>query len=449
MKKMMKKTVVFWCIAVVAVAFLLPARASARPALKVSGATATYVMKQGTHKQLTANTYVTWKSSRPKTVYCSAHGWIKAKKKGTATITVRTKYAPRQKSRIKVIVGTRVKKIKLGGTSAMSKGKTKTVKASISPKKASYQAVKWTSSNPAIATVTSGGKVKSKKGGTVTIKAKAKDGSGVIAKKKIKVYALKAMDTEFVAHRGCSDAAPENTEAAFRLAGRSGFYGVECDVWPTKQDRDGSFRFVVSHDNSLKRMCGDSHNITDMTETELEQAKENGLKVIHGNGIASYGAQEILYLEDYLSICKEAGVMPVIELKHSSDVETGGKEEAIALCRVVHHAGLLDRCQMISFSSSRLQDVQQEAKNSYYAYPETILLENRAGEVMNAIQTAKNNHFTGIRLQKSILNQQVVSAAREKGLHIGAYTATTSKVAYDLQMKYDMNDITANGVIFD
>ena len=68
---------------------------------------------------------------------------------------------------------------------------------------------------------------------------------------------------------------------------------------------------------------------------------------------------------------------------------------------------------------------------------------------MNAIQTAKNNYFTGIRLQKSILNQQVVSAAREKGLHIGAYTATTSKVAYDLQMKYDMNDITANGVIFD
>jgi glycerophosphoryl diester phosphodiesterase len=38
---------------------------------------------------------------------------------------------------------------------------------------------------------------------------------------------------KYVAHRGQSMNAPENTIPAFELAGRSGFWGIECDTYCT------------------------------------------------------------------------------------------------------------------------------------------------------------------------------------------------------------------------
>ena len=63
----------------------------------------------------------------------------------------------------------------------LKKGKSGTIKATISPSKASNKTVKWSSSNNKIATVSSKGKVKGVKAGTVIITAKAADGSGVKA----------------------------------------------------------------------------------------------------------------------------------------------------------------------------------------------------------------------------------------------------------------------------
>ncbi len=60
---------------------------------------------------------------------------------------------------------------------SLQKGKTRTLKATISPSNASNKKVKWTSSNKKVATVTQKGKVKGIKAGTATITATARDGS--------------------------------------------------------------------------------------------------------------------------------------------------------------------------------------------------------------------------------------------------------------------------------
>jgi len=40
--------------------------------------------------------------------------------------------------------------------------------------------------------------------------------------------------TKWIAHRGLSSEAPENTLESFRLAALNGYYGIECDVQSTK-----------------------------------------------------------------------------------------------------------------------------------------------------------------------------------------------------------------------
>lgn len=69
----------------------------------------------------------------------------------------------------------------------MKKGETLTLKAVVAPEKATNKGIKCSSSNTKIAAVDKNGKVKALQNGTATIKATAKDGSGVSASCKITV----------------------------------------------------------------------------------------------------------------------------------------------------------------------------------------------------------------------------------------------------------------------
>lgn len=86
----------------------------------------------------------------------------------------------------------KVKLIKVGlnySTIYLTKGKSKTLKATVSPSNATKKSVKWSSSNKKIATVNAKGKVTGKKAGSAMITVKAKDGSGKKAICKVVVTA--------------------------------------------------------------------------------------------------------------------------------------------------------------------------------------------------------------------------------------------------------------------
>ena len=148
----------------------------------------TFTLKSKVTVTRKASKKVTYKTSNKKIATVNAKGKITAKKKGTAKIYVISKADKKKKCTITVTVGTPVTKVKLNKTkSTMTIGKKQTLKATVTPKKASSKAVVWKSSNKKVATVTSKGVVKAKKEGTVTITATAKDGSGKKATCKITV----------------------------------------------------------------------------------------------------------------------------------------------------------------------------------------------------------------------------------------------------------------------
>ena len=69
-----------------------------------------------------------------------------------------------------------------------------------------------------------------------------------------------------IAHRGVSGLEKENTCSAFVAAGNRSYYGIETDVHLTA---DG--RFIICHDNDLKRVAGEDVTIENTTFDELRK----------------------------------------------------------------------------------------------------------------------------------------------------------------------------------
>lgn len=138
------------------------------------------------------NKTLSYKSSNPNAVSVNAKGQITAKKKGTATVSVKTTDGTNIVVYYRVTVKQLVTSVKLNkkAISLKAKGKAKqktyTLKATVT-KGANNKKVKWTSSKSKIATVNSKGKVTAKKKGTCYISVTSTDGSRKSAKCKVTV----------------------------------------------------------------------------------------------------------------------------------------------------------------------------------------------------------------------------------------------------------------------
>ncbi|NET52426.1 MAG: glycerophosphodiester phosphodiesterase, partial [Merismopedia sp. SIO2A8] len=72
------------------------------------------------------------------------------------------------------------------------------------------------------------------------------------------------MKIDITAHRGSSDAAPENTMSAINLALQEQADYAEIDIQQTK---DSSL--VLLHDSNLKRVTGIERNIWELSDDEV------------------------------------------------------------------------------------------------------------------------------------------------------------------------------------
>ena len=165
------------------------------------------------------------------------------------------------------------------------------------------------------------------------------------------------MKIKRIAHRGFSSEAPENTQASFAMAVEGDFYGVECDIWKSK---DGVY--VVSHDGHLRRMCGIDRWIPQMTFEEIIS-----YPVTAGKKREEHPLQHLISFSQYLSImARSETIHPIVELK--MDYTTVELREIVDL---VKQKGLLERTVFISMhllALLRLKDIGIPASRLQYVY---------------------------------------------------------------------------------
>lgn len=143
---------------------------------------------------------VTWKSSDTSVATVTSSGLVTAKGNGTAKIICTSKDG-KYTATCKITVKTKVTGVSLNvNKTNLYVGGTKQLTATVTPKSASNKDVTWKSSDKAVATVNSSGKVTAKATGTAVISCTTKDGSykascTVTVKKLVKAKSVKLNKT--------------------------------------------------------------------------------------------------------------------------------------------------------------------------------------------------------------------------------------------------------------
>lgn len=131
---------------------------------------------------------------------------------------------------------------------------------------------------------------------------------------------------KFVAHRGYSNYAPENSIPAFELAGKIGFWGIETDISETA---DG--QFVCMHDDDIARTTDGLGTVEEYTLDALGQ-----YTIDSGNNLRTSENLKIPTLQEYLDICVKYDCVAVVEIKRIRNYD--------AFLAAIINSGLEDRC---------------------------------------------------------------------------------------------------------
>lgn len=229
-------------------------------------------------------------------------------------------------------------------------------------------------------------------------------------------------ELHLIAHRGCAEMAPGNTLAAFRLAGENGYWGAECDILQTA---DGVW--VVCHDRNIVRTTNGWGKISQLTYDEIAR-----YHVDKGNNIEQYPDEKIPTLTQYLDVCKEYGMHPVIEIKYSSP------DQMQSLCDLLSAREEKDRFIVVSFFRRTLATLKalmpdtQMYLLSHSSYQKVI--DDCLEDGLDGLCTSHESTDEGIQL------------AQKAGLRLIVWTVDTERSAQRLY-RLGVTDMITNKLI--
>lgn len=126
---------------------------------------------------------------------------------------------------------------------------------------------------------------------------------------------------------------------------------------------------------------------------------------------------KVCYLGEYLDICKDSGMIPVIEFKDSS-MSPEAVRKAIEM---IKERDMLESAYMISFHENILQQAKQMAEKRLDGKkPITYHLFSSNGS--KEVKIARDRGFTGISVRKDVLTDSIYNEAKSYGLGVGTWT---------------------------
>ena len=215
-----------------------------------------------------------------------------------------------------------------------------------------------------------------------------------------------------VGHRG-SQWGVENTRAAFINGAEAGAWGLECDIRVT-----GDGTFVISHDDSYKRLGGPETKIADMSTMDILTTRLTSKR----HGITYAGTP--CTLGEFLDICNEYKMVPVVEVKVSTSIHsnTGAEDGAVfdgipALINLIDQKGLSDRVVIISFMSGVVDFIHRH-------YPD-ITVQALAGDGDGTIDQWVDwciEHKMDLDVEHTMVTKAAVDRMHKAGLKVNVWT---------------------------
>ena len=221
------------------------------------------------------------------------------------------------------------------------------------------------------------------------------------------------MQAQFiVGHRG-SQWGVENTRAAFINGANAGAWGLECDI---RVSADGTF--IISHDDNFKRLGGPETKIADMTTEALLSTRLTSKR----HGVTYAGTP--CTLGEFLDICKEYQVVPVIEVKVCTTIHSNTKAEnepvfdgIPALINLIDQQGLSDKAVIISFMPGVVDFIHRH-------YPDItvqVLAGEEDGSIMEWVEWCKQ-YKMDLDVVHTIVTKEAVDAMHAAGLKVNVWT---------------------------
>jgi glycerophosphoryl diester phosphodiesterase len=195
------------------------------------------------------------------------------------------------------------------------------------------------------------------------------------------------------AHRGGASDVPENTMEAFQYAIDLGYRYLETDVQVTSDGVLAAF-----HDNDLKRTCGISGKISEMTWSEVSKARVEG-------------KAPIPLLEDLLGAWPDARIN--IDCKSNAAID--------ALVASLRRTSSLQRVCVAAFSDSRLRKLRKELG--------TELCSSLGPRELGLLRFGLSRHPPGLAAQVpvkqwplTVVNSAFVERSHRLGLQVHVWT---------------------------
>lgn len=236
---------------------------------------------------------------------------------------------------------------------------------------------------------------------------------------------LNVLDEEgdkFVAHRGYSGYAPENSIPAFELAGKTGFWGIETDIIETIDNQ-----FICMHDETLDRTTdgeGDAEMYT------LEQLGQ--YTIDSGNYLRMSNNLKIPTLDEYLDICKKYGCVAVVEIKNVRNFDL--------FLSVIYSRELQNRCII----TGSLEDIKEvRARNA--DIPVMTIGYSPAPYTDNLSQIAEIPDNRGILYNFPQVDKTAIDILHSQHIYCGVWSVDTAEDA-ERYIEYGADFVVTNEI---
>lgn len=240
---------------------------------------------------------------------------------------------------------------------------------------------------------------------------------------------------KFVAHRGESQAAPENTLESFALAWARGVKCVEGDFHMTKDEV-----IVCMHDTNSKRTCGIDRELEDMTLAEVKTLDCGKWKS------QEWEFTKVPTLEEILQIMPDHGEI-FIELKSAGRIlDKMAKVIAKSGCRAEQITFIAFDMDVISATKKRFPEHQ-----AYWLYSNGLNIpgDNPPYGMSSEELIAKLRELgvdgvdLEVRLKRRVASKEYIDALHQAGFSCNVWVVDDSQDAASL-IELGVDSITTN-----